>query len=354
MERTAEHGDEDIKNKPVDKKAELILGGPVLIPSDMELPVRPSRSTAGPGAGSVGIVLSFQGLRVKKAISREKGEFELVPKEGNKFLLRKNGNVFIEELDILPVVFHAPDQAFFDLDNRCIYGCKFCTAPLLSNGFKKDNTPENVVEKILSAHKEKDFDAVAITSAVPDTPELTIERMIYVVREIKKALPTVTIGVEPYISSLEQIDDLHDAGADEIKLNIETFDPIIFSKVCPKKDYCMTIRAIEHAVQVLGRGKVASNIIVGLGENDKEILHGIDYLADLGCVATLRTLRLNDMNREALINELGQIIPVDQERLLRLVREQKRILEEHTLTTLTFRTMCHRCGCCDILPFVDV
>ena len=50
----------------------------------------------------------------------------------------------------------------------------------------------------------------------------------------------------------------------------------------------------------------------------------VDYLADLGCVATLRTLRLNDMNREALINELGQIIPVDQERLLRLVREQKR------------------------------
>ena len=32
---------------------------------------------------------------------------------------------------------------------------------------------------------------------------------------MKKALPTVTIGVEPYISSLEQIDDLHDAGADE-------------------------------------------------------------------------------------------------------------------------------------------
>ena len=136
MECMAEHGDEDIKNKPVDKKAELILGGPVLIPSIGELPVRPSRSTAGPGAGSVGIVLSFQGLRVKKAISREKGGFELVPKEGNKFLLRKNGNVFIEELDILPVVFHAHDQAFFDLDIDAYMDASF-TAPLLTMALKR-------------------------------------------------------------------------------------------------------------------------------------------------------------------------------------------------------------------------
>ena len=46
--------------------------------------------------------------------------------------------------------------------------------------------------------------------------------------------------------------------------------------------------------------------------------------------------------------------PIAEERLVRLAQEQKRILEEHGLTTLTFQTMCHSCGCCDIVPFRDV
>ena len=35
-----------------EKKAELLLGGPVRIPSDFRMPFLPSKSTAGPGAGS--------------------------------------------------------------------------------------------------------------------------------------------------------------------------------------------------------------------------------------------------------------------------------------------------------------
>jgi biotin synthase-like enzyme len=81
-----------------------------------------------------------------------------------------------------------------------------------------------VVDAIVGEHERTSFDAVAITSGVPDTPEATVERILQVVRGVRARLPGVTIGVEPYISSLEQVDRLKDAGADEIKINIETYD----------------------------------------------------------------------------------------------------------------------------------
>lgn len=329
------------------------MGGPVKIPQDMKLPFRPSCSTAGPGAGSTGVVLAFNGMRVKKAVSRERGDFELVPKDG-KYVLWYQGSIFLDDVEIKPVVFHAPEQAFFNLDNNCIYGCTFCSSPLLDEGYEKGHTPEKVVEQIIAAHREEGFDAVAITSGVPDTPEKTLDRILFVVREVRKALPHISIGVEPYISSLEQLDALLDAGADEIKINIETFDREIFAKVCPMKDYDQILRSIEHAATVFGRGHVASNIIIGLGESDENVLQGVDHLARSGCVATLRALRTNNINRAGLSQELGDIGPVDQVRLLRLVAAQKAILEIHCLSTVDFKTMCHRCGCCDIVPFIDL
>jgi biotin synthase-related radical SAM superfamily protein len=343
----------EVEKTLVEKKALLLLGGRVKIPSDMKLPYRPSCSTAGPGAGSTGIVLAFDGMKVKKAVSRDDGEFELVPR-GKNYTLWHQGRVFIEEVEIRPVVFHAPGQAFFNLDNRCIYGCTFCSSPLLDDGQDKGHTPEKVVEMIVSAHAEEGFDAVAITSGVPDTAEKTLDRILYVVREVRKALPAVSIGVEPYISSLDQIEVLLEAGADEIKINIETYDRDIFAKVCPRKDYDLILRSIEHAGTVFGPGRVASNIIIGLGETDQNVLQGVKHLASIGCVATLRALRTNAFNRDGLSHDIGQVKPVDEERLMRLVRSQMEILKDHDLTTLEFRTMCHRCGCCDIVPFVDV
>jgi hypothetical protein len=60
------------------------------------------------------MVLAFDGLRVKKAISRERGEFELVCQD-HKYSLWRDGSVFLETVEIKPVIFHAPEQAFFNL-----------------------------------------------------------------------------------------------------------------------------------------------------------------------------------------------------------------------------------------------
>jgi biotin synthase-related radical SAM superfamily protein len=214
--------------------------------------------------------------------------------------------------------------------------------------------PDRVVELIVKAAGRTDFKAVAITSAVVEDPQSTVDRLAYVVAQVRRRLPTIPIGVEPYIDRLDQVDQLKEAGADEIKLNIETYDHDIFSQVCGEQDLERILEAIDHAVEVFGRGKVTSNIIVGMGESDENVLEGVDRLASVGCVATLRPLRLNDLNREPMTEALGPLEPVSPERMVRLAREHRRILEKHGLTTRTLHTMCHQCGCCDLVPFKDL
>jgi biotin synthase-related radical SAM superfamily protein len=335
------------------KKAILITGGQLKIPKDMVLPFTPSRSTAGPGAGSTSIVVAFEGARCKKAISRESGEFELVPKEGGYRILR-NGRPFLEDVEIRPTIAHAPEQAFFNLAQDCIYDCKFCASRKLDQRITKDLSPERVVQMAIEASKREGFKSVAFTSAVVESPEKTVERMLFVVREVRKALPDVPVGVEPYLSKLSDVDDLKGAGADEIKLNIETFDRERFAKVCGKLHYDFVLEALDHAVEVFGKGKVTTNLLVGLGESDGNLLDGVRYFAERGIVATLRPLRINSFNREPLTEALGPLEPVTPERIVDLATKAKAIMEENGITSKTYHTMCHECGCCDIVPFRDL
>lgn len=335
------------------RKAELLAGGAVKIPKDFRFPFPPSRSTAGPGAGSTSIVFSFEGTRAKKAVSREAGEFELAQEKDHLSLLRR-GEVFIERVDLIPTLMHAPFQAFVNIDSRCIYDCKFCNSPRLDPAATKNLSDEKIIEMIVEASKDEGFESVAFTSGVSESPSLTVKRMAGLVSRTRELLPKAPIGVEPYATRPDQIDMLRNAGADEIKINIETFDRDIFDKVCGKMDYDHILHAINHSGEVFPKNAVCSNIIFGLGETDENVLHGTKVLANMGAVATLRALRRDEHNMAELEKALGRVEPVTADRMLSLATEQKKILKSYGLSPLKFKTMCHACLSCDIVPFWDV
>lgn len=334
-------------------KAELLVGGAVKIPKDFRLPFLPSRSTAGPGAGSTSVVFSFGGTRVKKPISRDEGEFELFG-DSKGLSIRRDGKVLIEGVELTPTIFHAPRQAFINIDSACVMDCKFCATPKLNDGITKNLTDKKIMEMIADASRRPDFESVSLTSGVSSVPAMTVKRMAGLVSSTRKLLPGVAIGVEPYATRPDEIDLLKEAGADEIKLNMESFDRDIFEKVCPNRDFDIIMHMIIHAAEVFGRNRVSSNIIYGLGETDDNILEGVKVLANTGAVATLRALRTNQYNIAGLERALGSLQPITADRMLYLAKEERRILESHGLTTLGFRTMCHSCLSCDIVPFWDV
>jgi len=335
------------------KKAELLAGGAIRISDDFRLPFLPSRSTAGPGAGSVSVVFGFGNTRAKKAISRDSGEFELVSRNEG-LLIAKDGRPFIRDVTLIPTLMHAPFQAFVNMDSTCVLGCKFCASPKLEKSLTKGLTDEKIISMILDASCGQGFEAVSLTSGIPESPNVTAKRMAGIVRKIRELLPLAPIGVEPYLTRPDEADMLKDSGANEIKLNIETFDRDIFDKICPNRDFDTILHVVNHACGVFGRNNVSSNIIYGLGETDDNVIEGVKVLANMGAVATLRALRRNEYNVDQLEKSLGTLTPVTAERMLMLAKEQKRVLIDHKLTTLTFKTMCHSCLSCDIVPFWDV
>jgi len=335
------------------KKAELLAGGPILLPEGFRLPFPPSRSTAGPGAGQQEVVFSFGNTRAKKAISRESGEFSLQDRGGG-FAILRDGEPFIDDVELQPTLLHAPFQAFITVDSRCDYGCAFCASHRLEPRATKNLSDDKIVEMAVSSSLEQGFAGVALTSGVRRSPADTLARLARLIRRIRAALPDAAIGVEPYVTRPDHVDSLLEAGADEIKINIESFDRDVFEKVCPDRDYDVILHCINHACEVFERNSVCSNVIYGLGESDEVILHGVKVLGNMGAVATLRALRTNDINRAALEDRLGAIHPVTADRMLGLAREHRKILEDYQLTPLTFKTMCHACLACDIVPFWDV
>ncbi len=334
------------------KKAQLISEGKIFIPPETRLPFPLSRSAAGPGTGSAAIALDFGGARVKLAVSREPSRFMLAQKTEAAYAILDSGKPFIGEVQVLKNPAHAPEQCFVNIHSHCIFKCAFCNSPRIKEAGRK---PEQVVEFIVKTCKENNLRSVAITSAVPSTVEKQIEDFVFVVREVRRALPSVIIGVEPYIETPEQIRRLKAAGADEIKINIQAAAPEILAKVCPCFDYETSLALIAAAVQIFGKGKVTSNVIFGFGESDADVQKCAEKLVAAGCIPTLRALRVNGLNRAPLKEVLGfEPEAQEPERILRLAEALKKILERHGLTTKTMKTMCCRCLCCDVVPFYDI
>ncbi|MGN1044633.1 MAG: radical SAM protein [Candidatus Methanomethylophilaceae archaeon] len=335
------------------KKSELILGGAVSLPEGFVLPVRISRSTAGPGAGSEAVVFRFGRMRVKKAVTCGPADFELRD-DGGRLSLWRDGSLFIDGVTMEPVGFHAPQQAFFNLDPRCMFHCVYCNSPYLGSDSFKGLTPESIVGMMDSSPQRESFTGVAFTSGVYGSIQATVDNFCRCVSAVKEAYPDLPIGVEPYVDRTEQIDALHDAGADEIKINIETARKDLFGKACPDLDYDNTFVMLAHAVDVFGRGRVCSNLIYGLGESDADVRDAMDRLASMGVMANLRPLRLSDANRDRMRSVFGDLEPITPERMERLALMQMEIFSEHGLSPDTMHTMCFACRCCDLIPFSDL
>jgi len=335
------------------KKAELISNGKIYIPNDIKLPYPLERSTAGPGSGSLSITLTFENKNIKLEVSKNQNELFTLQKKHDIYRIIKRGENFLEDVKIIPTVFHAPRQAFINLENRCVYNCAFCN--LSEHRFLQNYDKDKFVDLIIKASNRSDFCAVALTSGVYPNNTRIIKMMCDIIQNVKEKLPDIPIGVEPCIFKREEIVSLKKAGADEIKINLQIPDKDLFEKICPEFDYDNILHMLEMAVEIFGKGKVTSNIIFGLGESDETVIKTTEALASMDIVPTLRKIRINKDNKKKLEKALsGKIPDTSSERILHLAVKQKQILKKYNLTTKTFKTMCHPCGCCDIVSFWDI
>jgi biotin synthase-related radical SAM superfamily protein len=336
------------------QKAKLLEIGEIHIPREIDMPCFASRSTAGPDAGSSSHAFQFGNTRVKLGLTKSPDARLRLNHSPEGYAIFLDGKMFVEHVNILPLAAHAPNQAFLNLSGECIMGCAFCAMPMPTARPSESLSPERTLKIIAINSRHPGFEAVAITSGIPDSVIETNLRMLHSVGEIRAQYPAIPIGVEPYIEDLSDLQRFMDAGATEMKINIEAWPAGLFRKVCPNRDRENTLAALEKSVEIFGRGKVTSNIIIGLGEKDDDVIEGLNVLSKMGVIPNIRGIRLGSENQNKLHKALGSVPErVSADRMLGLAAKHRKILETNNLDASNFDTMCFSCRCCDIVPMRD-
>jgi hypothetical protein len=109
---------------------------------------------------------------------------------------------------------------------------------------------------------------------------------------LKEFRATAVIGAP---LDLSVIDKYKEAGYFSVRMNVEIWNKDIWNAICPgKRNHCggweHWIEALEYAVSVFGRGRVASNIVGGI-EPKNSILEGVEYKLSKGIIASASTWR---------------------------------------------------------------
>ncbi|MHC1576555.1 MAG: radical SAM protein [Methanosarcinaceae archaeon] len=319
-------------------KAELINIGKVDI--DISLLGRLTIPTAGPGAGKSAFFFRSGGHRVRLTVDGT-SPLHAVGENGD-IVIMKDGEELVRG-QIEDELIHCPEQAYVNMTEKCIFDCKFCPVPKLDGKIK---SIEEVLEMIDKAHRTGTMKAISITSGVAETPEIEVDRAVEVVRSARRYGVPIGVCVYPTPDSNRR---LKDAGADEIKYNVETMDRAIYQRSCVGQDLDMILHSLKEAVDIFGHNRVCSNFIIGLGETDDSVEKGIRELVSLGVVPILRPASMHPLRQGEVVIERPTA-----ERILKLTHILRTILDENGLRADSFRTMCLPCTGCDLNPHSDL
>ncbi|MGD0535706.1 MAG: radical SAM protein [Methanoregula sp.] len=317
-----------------DLKARLLSAGSARISGE---PVDDfiAKSTAGPGAGGKGSVFFAMGShRVKLAINPA-SPVEIAHRGGGV------ADLYFEDQQIpgrlIQPGLHCPDQAFITVTESCIFSCRYCSVPHLSGKRKTIEEIMNLVESV--RHR---VSAISLTSGVAGSIEDEEAYICEVIRHL--SFFDLPIGVSIYPTD-KTPDKLFALGVAEVKFNIEAATPELFAAICPGLDYDLLWRVLDRSVELFGKNRVFSNVIIGLGETDAEMETCINKLTSHGVIPVLRPLN-------PVAGFTGTPRP-SAERLKTLYTMHARAIAAAGLDPSGALTMCTNCAGCDLVPGRD-
>jgi len=319
------------RNHWEDLKARLLAIGTAQVagePVDAYL----THSTAGPGAGGRGsLFFSVGTYRVRLSLADASPVVVHHLGEG-RVELTVNGEKIEGTLE-RPAL-HCPRQAYITITPSCIFSCRYCNVPVLKGKRKTIEEIENLVESVYGT-----IDAISITSGVLESIE---EEEAYTIQAVSRLTRfNVPIGVSIY-PTLQTPARLKEAGAVEVKFNLEAATPELFAKMCPGLSFGSIREILCDSVRLFGRGHVFSNIILGLGESDADMEACIASLCQDGVIPVIRPL-----NPTAELKEFSR---PDAARIKRIFRYLDASLKTSGLDPTMALTMCPACMGCDMIP----
>jgi len=284
-----------------------------------------------------------------RLIYNENADILLIPSQDGTYYIQDiiTNSIIIKNVQIEKVLAHAPEQLFFALYKKCSMGCKFCP---LSTRIDDAHYSLDLMYSRIKNIKNNEIKSISITSSSP--PNLStsdvVDEMIFLINKIKNIVnPDIPIGVSVKEPSKEDLSRLKENGVNEVRLNLEIFNDSLSQKLMPIKNKKNIMKSIAYACDIFGTGFVSSNMIIGVGENDSDLLLGTEALAKLGAVATLYPYD----SIESITEDFHR---PTVERLYSLAIEQKKIFDKYKIDTSKLKTMCCSCAASHIFPGKDL
>ncbi|MDD3111096.1 MAG: radical SAM protein [Methanofollis liminatans] len=294
-----------------------------------------SSSTAGPGAGGKGsIFFSVSGKRVRFSVYPDAPLVLIHEGKGNASV-PFHGEMVRGVLEVPG--FHCPRQAFITLTESCIFSCRYCAVPGRAGRTKSIDEVVAMVRSVVER-----IDAVSLTSGVAGSVREEEARACAVVRALAPFGLPVGVSIYPTSDSPRL---LWEAGAAEVKFNLEAATPGLFAEMCPGLEWNLVWDVLARSVRLFGKNHVQSNIIVGLGESDEEMAGAIRRLCSIGVIPILRLL--------TPAAGLAHFRRPSAERLLGLNEVAAREMAAAGLDAGRALTMCAACTGCDLVPGRD-
>ena len=299
------------------------------------------------------------------SLKEKKGRFELFQDEIFRGEVQLGGSArFYDELDSqgrplrLFALLHGKDCLATTVNQVCAYyaqgkGCRFCGIGISLERGKtvalKD--PETLALVTKQARELDGVKHVTLTTGTQSTPDRGIAELARAARAIREAtgLPIHVQALPP--EDLSWFQHLADNGADTIGIHIETFAPKVLKQISRSKSemsYSRFIEAWKRAVDIFGRGQVSSYLIVGLGEEDEDVIGGAGLLAELGVYPFIVPFR------PIPGTPLENLSPPAPPRMKKIYREAKNILKRNNLSAREVKAGCVRCGACSALPVYEL
>lgn len=274
----------------------------------------------------------------------------LVKSDTNDYFIQTSHTheIIIKNVIVERILAHAPEQLFLLLYKECLNGCLFCPLTYAASN-KSHYTWEEIQHKILQniSHGIK---SISFTTSCP--PYKSQDELVNEIADITSKVrelvgEDIPLGASLKMPSKKQLLHLKNAGITEMRLNLETYNLRLANRLMPNKDVNKILCSIEDAVNIYGKERVSSNIIIGLGESDDDILEGVKKLADLGALSTLYPY-------DPIDGLHGQFKRPSADRIFYLATEHKRILQKYNLDPLGAKTMCCACAGSHLYPGKDL
>ena len=170
---------------------------------------------------------------------------------------------------------------FMILGNICTRSCAFCGVTHGSPAPIDQEEPSKIVEAV----KKLKLDYVVITSVTrDDLPDGGASHFAETIRNLRlnAAVSMVEILIPDFQGNENALKTVLDAKPYVLNHNIETV-PRLYSEVRPQANYERSLNLLKKAKEINNKVYTKSGFMVGLGENDEEVIAVLKDLREVNC-----------------------------------------------------------------------